>query len=229
MPSTNGRRLIPVDLPASAADNQCHSQSAPQRGQSPVAGPERIEWRRSFPSRSLATLAWYVVSATLAVLLVRALFGDEPETLDSGAHNPLADLPMWTAGLAAVGAVPIALAVLRRPRVGANHFALTGRPGWIRTLVLPWSRVGEVAAIEVSGERFLAVRLLEGLDRTGTNPAWIDQNVLRELAKVSERSARGVGVAVRLRDFGGRPEGQLAALAAFAPDQVQIANRLEKS
>lgn len=195
-----------------------------------MAGPERIEWRRSFPSRSLGTLVWYAVSATLAVLLIRALFGDEPETLDSGGHNPLADLPMWTAGLAAVGAVPIALAVIRRPRVGANHFALTMRPGWVRTLVLPWSRVGEVAAVEVGGERFLAVRLLEGLDRTGTNPAWIDQNVLRELNKISDgqgrRDGRGVGVAVRLRDFNGTPDGQLAALAAFAPDQVQIANRL---
>jgi len=193
-----------------------------------VAGPERIEWRRSFPSRSLATLAWYVVSATLAVLLVRALFGDEPETLDSGAHNPLADLPMWTAGLAVAGAVPIVLAVIRRPRVGANHFALTVRPGWVRTLVLPWSRVGEVAAVEVGGERFLAVRLLAGLDRTGTNPAWIDQNVLRALNKIGpgRRDGRGVSVAVRLRDFNGTPDGQLAALAAFAPDQVRIANRL---
>nr|BFE64054.1 hypothetical protein GCM10020063_085800 [Dactylosporangium thailandense] len=193
---------------------------------SPVAGPERIEWRRSFPSRSLGTLAWYAVSATLAVLLVRALFSDEPETLDSGAHNPLAGVPMWTAGLAVVGAVPIALAVLRRPRVGANHFALTLRPGWVRTLVLPWSRVGEVAAIEVGDERFLVVRLLAGLDRTGTNPAWIDQNVLRDLARLDERRTRGVGVAVRLRDFNGTPDGQLAALAAFAPDQVQIANKL---
>ncbi|WP_433082266.1 hypothetical protein ACQP1P_01240 [Dactylosporangium sp. CA-052675] len=166
------------------------------------------------------------MSATLAVLLVHALFGDEPETLDSGAPNPLADVVVWTAGLALVGAVPIALAVVRRPRVGANHFALTLRPGWVRTLVLPWSRVGEVAAIEVSDERFLVVRLLEGLDRTGTDPAWIDQNVLRELARLDERRTRGVGVAVRLRDFNGTPDGQLAALAAFAPDQVQIANKL---
>jgi len=204
MPSVNGRTWI-------------HSEGF-------VAGPERIEWRRSFPSRSLGTLAWYAVSAILAVVLIRTLFGDEPETLASGAHNPLADVPMWTAGLALAGAVPVVLAVVRRPRVGANHFALTVRPGWVRTLVLPWSRVGEVAAIEAGGERFLAVRLLEGLDRTGTNPAWIDQNVLRELQKI--QPVRGVGVAVRLRDFNGTPDGQLAALAAFAPDQVRITNGL---
>ena len=196
------------------------------QGVAPVAGPERIEWRRSFPSRSLGTLAWYVVSAALLVALIRGLFGDEPQTLDSGASNPLADVPMWTAWLVAAGAVPVVLAVVRRPRVGANHFALTVRPGWIRTLVLPWSRVGEVAAVEVSGERYLVVRLQTGLDSTGTNPAWVDQTVLRELVKVGGRSARGVDLAVRLRDFNGTPEGQLTALAAFAPDQVKINNRL---
>jgi hypothetical protein len=28
-----------------------------------VAGPERIEWRRAFPSRALVSLVWYVVLA----------------------------------------------------------------------------------------------------------------------------------------------------------------------
>jgi hypothetical protein len=194
-----------------------------------VAGPERIEWRRSFPSRSLGTLAWYLASGALAVLLVRGLFGDEPETLASGAHNALADVPAWTLGLAVAGAVPVVLAVVRRPRVGANHFALTVRPGWVRTLVLPWSRVGEVAAIEIAGERYLTIRLREGLDRTGTNPAWVDQGVLRELTKSGARQSRHVNVAVRLRDFNGGPAGQLAALAAFAPDQVLISDQLRKS
>jgi hypothetical protein len=194
-----------------------------------VAGPERIEWRRSFPSRSLGTLAWYLVCGVLAVLLVRGMFGDEPETLASGAHNVLADIPAWTLGLVVAGAVPVVLAVVRRPRVGANHFALTVRPGWVRTLVLPWSRVGEVAAIEISGERYLTIRLREGLDRTGTNPAWVDQGVLRELTKSDARRSRHVNVAVRLRDFNGTPAGQLAALAAFAPDQVLISDNLRKS
>ena len=191
-----------------------------------MAGPERIEWRRSFPSRSLATLAWYVASAGLAVILVRGLFGDEPEVLDSGTHNPLADIPMWTVSLAVAGAVPIVLAVARRPRVGADHFALTVRPGWIRTLVLPWSRVAEVAAMEIAGDRYLLVRLREGLDLTGTNPHWVDQTVLRELSKSGLKRSRGFDVAVRLRDFTGGSDGQLAALAAFAPDQVLIANHL---
>jgi hypothetical protein len=193
-----------------------------------VAGPERIEWRRSFPSRSLVSLAWYVLCAALAVGLIRGLFADEPATLPSGAGNPLADLPMWTVALAAVGSTPFVLAVLRRPRVGANHFALTIRPGWIRTLVLPWSRVAQVALMDVGGERYLLVRLRAGLDRTGTNPAWPDQHVIRELSKTPSKRARGFDVAVRLRDFVGGPDGQLAALAAFAPDQVLIANHLTR-
>ena len=59
----------------------------------------------------------------------------------------------------AVGAIPFVLAVVRRPRVGANHFALTVRPGWVRTLVLPWSRVAEVTTADIAGERYLLVRL----------------------------------------------------------------------
>jgi hypothetical protein len=191
-----------------------------------VAGPERIEWRRSFPSRSLVTLGWYALSAALACGLVRGFFADEPEVLPSGADNLLADLPMWTIVLAAAGATPLVLAVVRRPRVGANHFALTVRPGWIRTLVLPWSRVAQVTLMEVGGERYLLVRLRAGLDRTGTNPTWLDQNIIRELAKTPSKRASGFDVAVRLRDFVGGPDGQLAALAAFAPDQVLIANHL---
>ncbi|MEV4131171.1 hypothetical protein AB0J72_03300 [Dactylosporangium sp. NPDC049742] len=191
-----------------------------------MAGPERIEWRRSFPSRALVSLAWYVLSAALAVGLVRGFFADEPDVLPSGASNPLADLPMWTVALATLGATPFVLAVARRPRVGANHFALSLRPGWVRTLVLPWSRVAQVALMDVGGEGYLLVRLRAGLDRTGTNPGWLDQNVVRELSKTPSKRARGFDVAVRLRDFTGTADGQLAALAAFAPDQVLIANHL---
>ncbi|GAA0738069.1 hypothetical protein Drose_01325 [Dactylosporangium roseum] len=129
-----------------------------------MSRPERIEWPRGFPSRSLSTLVWYVVSAGLVVLLVRGLFADEPEILVSGADNPLADAPMWTLVLAVVGAIPMLLAVVRRPRVGADHFALTVRPGWIRTLVLPWSRVADVAMVEIEEERYLVVRLRDSLD-----------------------------------------------------------------
>jgi hypothetical protein len=83
--------------------------------------------------------------------------------------------------------------------------------------------------MEVAGDRYLLVRLREGLDLTGTNPHWVDQTVLRELSKSSTRHTCGFSVAVHLRDFAGGQGGQLAALAAFAPDQVLIANHLPSS
>jgi hypothetical protein len=188
-----------------------------------VPGPERIEWRRSFPSRSLAGLGWYVVFAVVVIAAILLLFGDEPDRLDSGQPNRLANLPMWTEAIAVVGAVPFVLAVIRRPRVAANHFALTIRPGWIRTLVLPWVHVAEVAVTEVEGERYLLVRCRPDLDRMGDTPHWVDQTVLRVLAREDSRKARHFDLAVRMRDFTPGVEGQLAALAAFAPDHVLIA------
>ena len=189
-----------------------------------MAGPERIEWRRGFPSRSLAALGWYAVCATIVVAAVLLLFGAEPDQLDSGDHNVLADVPMWTEVLAAAGAVPFALALIRRPRVAANHFALMVRPGWVRTLVLPWSRVAEVMIAAVDEEQYLLVRCRESLDQTGNSPHWVDRTVLRALAREGFRKGRHFDLALRMSDFTSpRIEGQMAGLAAFAPDHVLIA------
>jgi len=188
-----------------------------------VAGPERIEWRRSFPTRSLVALGWYVVVAVIVIAAVLLLFGTEPAKLDSGRRNLLADLPMWTEVLAVLGTVPFILAVVRRPRVAANHFALTVRPGWVRTLVLPWSRVAEVTTSAVEGERYLLVRCAVGPDRMGNTPRWVDQTVLRAMARDGSRIGRHYDLAVRMRDFTPAGDGQMAALAAFAPDHVSIA------
>ena len=189
-----------------------------------MAGPERIEWRRSFPSRSLAALGWYAACATIVVAAMLLLFGTEPAHLVTGEHNVLADLPMWTEALAVAGAVPFALAVIRRPRVAANHFALIVRPGWVRTLVLPWSRVAEVTVAEVDEERYLLVRCRPSLDQTGSSPHWVDRTVLRALAREGFRKGRHFDLALRMSDFTSpAPDGQMAALAAFAPDHVFIA------
>jgi hypothetical protein len=189
-----------------------------------VAGPEPIEWRRSFPSRSLAALGWYVTAAALVIAFVLLLFGNEPAELNSGKRNVLADIPLWTGALAVVGSVPFVLAVARRPRVAANHFALIVRPGWIRTLVLPWSRLAEVTVAELNGERYLLVRSGTGLDRIGHTPRWPDQTVLRALVRDGFRKGQHFDLAVRLRDFAPGVDGQMAALAAFAPDHVLVAN-----
>jgi hypothetical protein len=189
-----------------------------------VAGPERIEWRRSFPSRPLAILGWYGVFAVVVLAIILLLFGDEPDRLDTGAANPLADVPLWTTVLVLIGAVPFVLNVLRRPRVAANHFALTVRPGYVRTLVVPWSRIAEVTTTDVGGERYLLVRVRAGTDRMGNSPHWLDKFVLRELAREGSRKAKEFDLAVRMRDFTPAAAGQMGALAAFAPDHVFIAN-----
>jgi hypothetical protein len=189
-----------------------------------VAGPERIEWRRSFPSRPLATLLWYGLFAAVVIAIMLALFGDEPAELETGAANPLADVPMWTALLILAGGIPFALNVARRPRVAANHFALTVRPGYVRTLVLPWSRIAEVATTNVAGERYLLVRCRDGADRMGNSPHWLDKFVLRQLSREGSRKAKQFDLAVRMRDFTPGAAGQIGALAAFAPDHVLIAN-----
>ena len=189
-----------------------------------MAGPERIEWRRSFPSAALTMLVWYASAAALALGLVWVLFGGEPARLDSGAANPLATLPRAFLLLTLLGLVPFGLAVLRRPIVAANHYALTIRPGPWRTLVLPWAGLASVTSYRVGGEPYLFVRCLESLGSVGDRPGWADQTVLRSVLRQSRvaRPVEGSDLAVRMRDFVGSPQALLGALAAFAPDHVMI-------
>jgi hypothetical protein len=197
------------------------------REASAMAGPERIEWRRSPPSRALGALAWYAAGAAFPVGVVFLLFGGEPAQLGAGVPNPVARVPTWAVVLAGLGAVPFLLAVLRRPLVAANHYALTVRPGSVRTLVLPWARVAEVTVARVAGEEYLLVRCGTPLDPLGNRPQWLDQAVLRHAARDDLRVGQRFDLAVRLRDFVGGTDGQIAALAAFAPDHVNVANQLD--
>jgi hypothetical protein len=194
-----------------------------------MVGPERIEWRRSFPIRTMTMFGWYLAAALVVLAGVWLLFGSEPARLASGQANPLAAVPLWTAGLAVVGALVLLLPAVRRPVVAANHFALRVRPGMVRILRLPWSDVVEVAAETIDGTPFLLVRYLPSSGSLGERPGWWDRSVLREAIRASRGSAeplRGYDLAVRLSDFAGRPDGQLATLAAYAPDQVVFSNRL---
>jgi hypothetical protein len=188
-----------------------------------VSGPERIEWRRSFPSRAISRLTWYIVLGLITVAAAFLLFGDEPAEQSSGAANPLAHVPLWTMLLVALGGVPFLLNVFRRPRVAATHFALTVRPTYIRTLVLPWSRIAEVAFAEAAGERYLLVRIRDDAARIGNSPHWVDKVVLRELSREDWRRAKHFDLAVRMRDFTPAAAGQMGLLAAFAPEHVFIA------
>jgi hypothetical protein len=194
-----------------------------------MAGPERIEWRRSLPSARLTGLTWYAFGAALALGLVWLLFGGEPAQLDTGQSNPLAlALPIATA-LAVLGALPLSLPVLRRPLVAASHYALTVRPGWWRTLVLPWAKVAGVAAYRVGGEPYLLVRCRRSLDPRRDLPGRLDQVVLRVAMRRRRRGDPPVGdydLAVCMGDFVGGSSALLATLVAFAPDHVAVENDL---
>lgn len=188
-----------------------------------MAGPERIQWRQAFPSRPLSQLAWYSVSATLAVALVALFFGDEPELLADGSHNVLSALPKWSVVIALLGSVWLVHNVFRRPKVAASHYALTVRPGTRRTLVLPWANVEHIAVVEIGGEPILLIRCRSAVTALGNQPHWCDRSVMRDLAKSGDPLLARFDLAVRMNDFVGDPAGRVAAIAAFAPDHVVIA------
>jgi hypothetical protein len=198
-----------------------------------MAGPDRIEWRRGFPSRAFGLLGWYVGLGVIVIVIAYVLFGAEPKTLESGRVNPLAAVPSVMISTFGVLAVPLLLALVRRPAVAADHYGLTLRPGILRTLLLPWANVVEVAAYGVRDDPYLLVRF-DGRsdDRLGDRPRWWDRSVLRAAVRAS-RTYRGTGpavaaydVAVRMGEFLGAPEMQLASLTAMVPDHVLVTNEL---
>lgn len=196
-----------------------------------MAGPERIEWRRSLPKHDIRILGWYLALALVGLGAVWLLFGGEPQRLDSGASNPLAALPAAALVLALLGAVPPGLKIVRRPVVAANHYALTVRPGCWRTLVLPWARVTEVAAHWIGDEAYLLVRCRAGRDSLGDLPSWADRAVLRRAlrdAGLQRPPAGHFDLAVWLRDFVGEPTALISTLAAFAPDHVAVVSDIHE-
>jgi hypothetical protein len=190
-----------------------------------LSGADRIEWRRAFPSRALRAVGACAAAGGLAVAAVWVLFGNEPATLNSGEANPLASVPQWTivAATAVMGAsfVP----VFRRPSVIATHYALSLRPGMLRTLLLPWATIAEVTGVRAGSEEFLLVRLQPGLDALGDHPGYWDKAVLRAAGRGYPR-AGDFDLAVRMREFAGAGPAKVSALAAYAPESVDITSRL---
>lgn len=201
-----------------------------------MAGPDRIAWRRGFPSRAWSRLGWYLTLSAVAIVIAYVLFGSEPQRLEPGRLNPLALVPVGLVVVVVLGGTPFVMALLRRPWVAADHYALTVRPGILRTLLLPWARVVEITAYGQRDEPFLLVRCgsrRDGRDdRLGDRPGWWDRFVLRSAIRAS-RAHRGMGpavsayhMAVRMDEFVGDPAAQLAALATFAPQHVIVADEL---
>jgi hypothetical protein len=152
------------------------------------------------------------------------LFAGEPGAAADGAVNPLTLVVPVLAALFGVAIVPQVVALVRRPVVAADHYAMTVRPGVARTLVLPWAQVAEVASMEIDEEEFLLIRCLPALRRSGDRPRWWDQAHLRS-AKRGAAAASAYDLAVPLDDFLGRPDHLLDGLALYAPRHVTFATR----
>ncbi len=152
------------------------------------------------------------------------VFVDEPRQADDGAVNPLALIVPSLGVLFGLLWVPHLLALVRRPQVAADHYALTARPGVVRTLVLPWAELAELAVMEVDEEPFLLIRCVPQLHRSGDWPRWWDQAHLRS-ARRSVAAVSAYDLAVPLDDFLGTPESLLTGLARYAPSHVTIVSR----
>lgn len=186
-----------------------------------VAPTESLVWRRRFPSRALRRLGYLASGGAGTAAGAWLLFGAEPSRLASGEVNLLALIPVTVGLLIVIAAMPLMLAVVRRPLIVADHYALSVRPGIGRTLLLPWAGIAEIAAVTVREEPLLLVRLA-ARGRLGDQPGWHDQRVLRSAGE----AVAGYHLAVRMDEFAGEPAAQLAALAAWAPAQIRVTSRL---
>jgi hypothetical protein len=187
-----------------------------------MAAAQSLAWRHRFPVRALRRLSWYLLAGVTLVAAAWLLFGSEPRRLATGEINTLALLPLCAAALVAVGAVPLAAALARRPLVAADHYALRVRPGILRTLLLPWASVAEVTAITVGREPLLLVRCQPVRGQPADRPRWYDQRVLH----AAGRPTAGYHLAVRMDEFNGDPTSLLASIAAWAPQRVVVLDRL---
>ncbi|HLT09555.1 MAG TPA: hypothetical protein VK028_01955 [Micromonosporaceae bacterium] len=188
-----------------------------------MAGNQTV-WTLRRPRRAAGRLAWTAFVACLVCGPAWLLFGDEPPEAADGAVNPLALVVPTLAILFGLALVPNVLALVRRPKLAADHYALTVRPGVARTLILPWAAVAEVATMEIDEEDFLLVRCTPAGRHLGDQPRWWDQANLRSAIRGAP-AASAYDLAVPLADFAARPEVILADLAEIAPGHVTLASR----
>ena len=184
----------------------------------------RVVWRRRQPRRAAGRLGWTVILTCLVCGPAWLIFAHEPTSAEDGAVNPLALIVPVLAVLFGLGLLTQVLGRIRRPVVSADHYALTVRPGVIRTLVLPWAQIAELAAMEVDDDPFLLIRCAPQLSRSGDWPRWWDQANLRS-AKRSAAAVSAYDLAVPMADFVGAPKNLLIELARWAPEHVTVANR----
>lgn len=184
----------------------------------------RVKWRRRGPRRAAGRLVWVSLLAVVIGGPVWLIFGNEPRTDSMGAINPFALVVPAVATIFALALIPQVLALLRRPVVAADHYALTVRPGVARTLVLPWVDVAEIAIMTIEGEGYLLIRCRPLRQRPGDRPRWCDQGHLRS-ARRGAPAVAAYDLAAPTDDFVGTPEELLSELAPYIPESVTVAIR----
>jgi hypothetical protein len=184
-------------------------------------------WTRRPPRRAAGRLLWTALAAIFVCGPAWLLFAGEPRQADDGAINPLALIVPTLAALFAAVLVPQLLALVRRPIVSANYYALTVRPGVVRTLVLPWAHVVELCAVRVDDEPVLLIRC--GPRRRAADwPHWWDQAYLRSVRRGSAgEPVAAYDLAVPMSDFAGAPDILLTTLARWAPAHVAVLNKTD--
>jgi hypothetical protein len=183
-----------------------------------------IEWKRRPPGRAAARLAWTLCYTGLACGAAYLFVGDEPRTAPGGAVNPLALVLPTLLGIAGVVLVPQILALVRRPAVSADEYAFRVRPGIVRTLVLPWAGITELATMDIADEPHLLVMCAAQPAPSGDRPRWWDRGHLRS-AKRGAAAVTAYDLAVPMSDFVGTPQDLLMDLAQYAPKHVTVARR----
>lgn len=185
---------------------------------------KRTQWQRRRPTRALGRVLWTAVVAVFVLGPAWLLFGAEPRDTDGGAVNPFAlVVPLAMVLFGSVLAVQI-LALVRRPSVVVDHYALTVRPGMGRTLVLPWAEIDELATVKVNDEPLLLVRCLPAQRRSADWPRWWDQAHLRA-ARGATAAVSSYDLAVPLAEFVGSPRSLLEQLSGWAPHRVTVVQR----
>ncbi|MFC3492787.1 hypothetical protein [Glycomyces rhizosphaerae] len=192
------------------------------------------EWvvvERSSPTRRISSLVLYSLGCATVVFALFMLVRTEPGTLDSGEPNPVAALPGFFTVMAVIGATSFLVPLVRPPKLMVNHFGLRVRPGFGKSLLIPWSNVEELAAIHVGAKRRGTSYLLFAADnylgRGGSDrPGFLGRSVLREANRATEGLVAGFDLAVRCKDFAPEPQQLLARLASYAPGHVQVVDRL---
>jgi hypothetical protein len=192
-----------------------------------VVSRDRIVWKRRAPHRAAVRLGWTAGGAVLVLAPAWLLFAGEPRTVESGAVNPLAlVVPALALFFAVLLALPL-LALVRRPIVSADHYALTVRPGIVRVLVLPWAQLAELAGVEVDDQPVLLVRCGARLRGSTDWPRWWDRAELRAARRASRHEPiAAYDLAVPMSDFAGRPSLLLDGLVRFAPEHVTVVSDL---